>query len=63
MVIKEYIINTDKISIEDAIKVKKEVFLRQNPDIKNDLEVKSLISITVLNHRANKKIIQFNINE
>lgn len=62
MVIKEYIINLDKINIDDAIKVKKEIFLRQNPDIRNDLEVKSLISVKILDHRENKKIIQFSID-
>ena len=63
MVIKEYIINTDRVSLEDGIKIKKEIFLRQHPDIRKDIEVKELIQIEIVDHKENEKIIQFKIHE
>ena len=63
MVIKEYLIQTDKIALEDAIKIKKEVFFRQHPDIKKDKDFKELMTIEVINHTKDRKIIQFRIDE
>lgn len=63
MVIKEYIIHTDKVSLEDGIKIKKEIFFREFPDIRNDLGVKEIMTIEIVDHTKNKKIIQFKINE
>lgn len=63
MVIKEYRINTDKVSLEDGIKIKKEIFFRQYPDIKKDLGVKEVMTIEIVDHKENQKIIQFKINE
>lgn len=63
MVIKEYIIHTDKVSLEDGIIIKKEIFLRQHPDIRKDIEVKELIQIEIVDHKENEKIIQFKIHD
>lgn len=62
MVIKEYILNTDRLNIKDAITIKKEIFFRQHPDIKNDKDFKELMTIKVID-QDNKKILQFSINE
>jgi hypothetical protein len=63
MVIKEYTIHTDKVSLEDGIKIKKEIFFRQFPDIKKDLGVKEVMTIKIIDHKKNQKIIQFKIDE
>ncbi|MGO1819347.1 MAG: hypothetical protein ACTH0S_06650 [Senegalia sp. (in: firmicutes)] len=63
MVIAEYIIDEDKVSLEDGIKIKKEIFFRQFPEIKKDKGVKELLTIEIVKHNKNKKIIQFKIDE